>query len=119
MDKELVVPGYLEIAGEAATRLQSGEWTTNEVLVAALADLESFVRTRPDDSPFIDAGPLDPFPITKVVINGFEHLSQATNGQVPYGFAAIQRIGLVVAAVKALEVQVQELSRRVAELEQR
>ncbi|MCV7205272.1 hypothetical protein H7J71_25020 [Mycolicibacterium peregrinum] len=118
MDKELIVPGHLEIATEAATRLQSGEWSTNEVLIAALADLESFVRTPPGDQPFIDAGPLEPFPITKMVVNSFEELSNATSGQVSYGFAAVQQIGFIVAAVKGLEAMVQGLGRRVAQLEE-
>lgn len=116
---DIEIPGHFEIAVEAATRLQSGEWTTNEVLVAALSRLESFVRTPPSDQPFIDAGPLEPFPITKMVVNGFEEVSNATNGQVSYGESAVQRLGFIVAAVKGLEAMVQGLGRRVAELEQR
>lgn len=116
---ELEIPGHLTIAVEAATRLDSGEWTPNEVLVAAIADLESFVRTNPEDQPLIDAGLLEQFPVTKLVVNTFEHLSEATNGEVSYGFAAVQRVGALVVAVKALEAMVQQLNGRLTQLEQR
>lgn len=115
---ELNIPGHLAIAIEAAARLDTGNWTTNEVLVAAIADLESFVRTNPSDDFLIDAGPLEPLPITKRVINTFEELAQATNGKVPLGFAAIQRVGVLVSAVRTLELKTQELEGRLAQLEQ-
>jgi hypothetical protein len=117
-DKELGIPGHLDITIEAANRLNSGDWSTNEVLIAGLSDLESFVRTPPNDSPLIDAGPLEDFPITKMVVNGFETVSNAQSGKASYGLIAVMELGLIVAAVKALEVQVQQLNRRVTELEQ-
>lgn len=119
MDNELVIPGHLAIAVEAATRLNSGEWTVNEVVIAALADLESFVRTPPNDQPFIDAGPLEDTPITKFVINAFEELANARSGEDSYGYRAVNQIGLLVAAIKTLEVNVQQLGRRLTELENR
>lgn len=119
MDEGIEIPAYLEIATETVTRLQSGEWTTNEVMVAGLADLESFVRTPPDDHPFIDAGPLEDTPITKFVVNTFEELANARSGEDSYGHRAVTQIGLLVSAIKTLEVNAQQLSRRVAELEQR
>lgn len=113
------IPIHLEIAVEAATRLNSGEWSTNEVLIAGLSDLESFVRTPPNDQPFIDAGPLEGTPITKFLINAFEELAEARSGQDSYGDRAVNQIGFLVAAIKTLEVNVQQLSRRLAELENR
>jgi len=119
VDKELVIPGHLAITVEAATRLNSGEWTINEVIVAALSDMESFVRTPPNDQPFIDAGPLEDTPITKFLVNAFEELANARSGEDSYGDRAVNQIGFLVAAVKALEVNVQQLSRRLSELENR
>ncbi|WP_255801122.1 hypothetical protein [Mycobacteroides abscessus] len=118
-EKELVIPGHLEIAVEAATRLNSGEWSTNEVLIAGLSDLESFVRTQPGEFPIIDAGPLEQTPITKFLVNEFEKLSQTAGGSDSFGYRAITQIGLIVAAVKTLEVQVQQLGSRITELEKR
>lgn len=115
--KDLAIPPHLGITVKAAARLGTGEWSTNEVLVAGLADLESFVRTNPADAPIINAGPLEPVPITKNVINRFEHLAKETNGKVPLGFAAIQRIGVLITAIRALEEKTQELERRLAKLE--
>lgn len=115
--RDIVIPEHLLIAIEAAARLSSGQWTTGDALIAGIADLESFVRTNPDDQPLIDAGPLDAFPITKYVVGTFEDLAQETNGKVPLGFAAIQRVGVLVNAVRGLEVKTQELERRLAQLE--
>lgn len=117
-DKELVIPGHLEIAVEAASRLRSGEWSTNEVLIAALSDLESFVRLEPNGSPLIDAGPLESTPIFKMVVNGFEEATNATGSQGTHGSVAVMQLGIAAAAIKALEVQVQQLARRVAQLEE-
>ncbi|MAS06200.1 MAG: hypothetical protein CL534_16170 [Ahrensia sp.] len=117
MDRNIVIPGHLEIAAEAAGRLNSGEWSTNETLVAALSDLESFVRTPPSDMPFIDAGPLEGFPITKTVVNGFEHVTAEQSSKAPWGYVAVSQLGFVVAAIKALEAQNQHLVRRIAKLE--
>lgn len=118
-DKDLHIPGYLEIAVDAATRLNSGDWSANEVLIAGLSDLESFVRTPPNDMPIIDAGPLEDTPITKFIVNSFEATSNARSGQASYGLVAIEQLGFMVAAIKTLEVQVQQLNRRLTELEQR
>ncbi|WP_368834362.1 hypothetical protein [Mycobacterium intracellulare] len=118
-DKDLVIPGHLEIAIEAANRLNSGEWSTNEVLIAALADLESFVRLAPDGSPIIDAGPLEDTPIFKMVVNGCEKITNATGTQGTHGSVAVMQLGILAAAIKGLEVQVQQLNRRITELEQR
>jgi hypothetical protein len=117
--KELEIPGHLDIAKDAAMRLSSGEWSTNEVLIAGLADLESFVRTRPDDQPFIDAGPLEDTPIAKFVVNTFEEIANAQSGRDSYGERAVLQIGLLVGAIKTLEQHVLLLNRRVAELEPR
>lgn len=119
MANELQIPGHLEIAIEAATRLNSGEWSTNEVFLAALADLESFVRLEPGGSPIIDAGPLEATPIFKMVVNGFEKITNATGSEGTHGSVAVMQLGIVAAAIKGLEEQVQQLARRVAELEQR
>jgi hypothetical protein len=118
-DKDLVIPGHLAITIEAANRLNSGEWSTNEVLIAALADLESFVRLEPGGMPIIDAGPLEATPIFKMVVNGFEKMTNAAGSQGTHGSVAVMQLGIVAAAVKGLEVQTQELSRRLTELEQR
>jgi len=118
MGQELHIPGHLDIAIEAAGRLNSGEWSTNEVFLAALADLESFVRLEPDDSPMIDAGPLEATPIFKMVVNSFEQITNSTGSHGSHGSVAVQQLGIVAAAIKGLEVQVQQLGRRVAELEQ-
>ncbi|MDO3260578.1 hypothetical protein P5V33_11635 [Mycobacteroides abscessus subsp. abscessus] len=117
-EKELVIPGHLEIAVEAATRLNSGEWSTNEVLIAGLSDLESFVRTQPGDFPIIDAGPLENTPITKFIVNSMESMSRMS-GADSYGSRAILQIGLLVGAVKKMEELVQQLTNRITELEQR
>ncbi|MDM2420653.1 hypothetical protein [Mycobacteroides abscessus] len=53
----------------------------------------------------------------RCIINGFEAAAERTSGEVPYGAAAIERIGYVVAAVKGLEALVQQLSARVEALE--
>ena len=118
-DKDIVIPGHLNIAKEAASRLSSGEWSTNEVLIAALADLESFVRLEPDGTPIIDAGPLQATPIFKMVVNSFEKISNATGSEGTHGYVAVMQLGIVAAAVKALEEQVQDLHRRLAKLEER
>ncbi len=115
--RDLVIPPHLAIAVEAAARMRSGKWITNDVLIAGLADLESFVRTNPADQILITDKPLDPFPITKHVVGTFEDLAQETNGKVPLGYAAIQRIGVLVTAVRALEEKTQELESRLAKLE--
>ncbi|ORA64138.1 hypothetical protein BST24_02955 [Mycobacteroides franklinii] len=112
-----MIPPHLAIAIEAAGRVRSGKWITNDVLIAGLADLESFVRTNPADQILITDKPLDPFPITKHVVGTFEDLAQETNGKVPLGYAAIQRIGVLVTAVRALEEKTQELESRLAKLE--
>ncbi|MEU9806264.1 hypothetical protein [Mycobacterium sp. NPDC050853] len=117
MEREIAFPVHLAISAEAVNRLRNHGWSTDEVLIAGLSDLESFVRTRPNDAPFIDAGPLEPYPITKMVINGFEAAAVRTSGEVSYGAAAIERIGYVVAAVKGLEVLVQQLTSRIEALE--
>lgn len=119
MDKELHIPGHLDIAIEAAERLNSGEWTTNEVFLAALADLESFVRVEPGGFPIIDAGPLEDTPIFKMVVNGFEKITDSTGSEGSHGSVAVMQLGIVAGAIKGLEVLVQQLARRVAELEQR
>lgn len=115
-EEDLVIPGHLAIAIEAAGRLNGG-WSINKALIAGIADLESFVRTNPADDVLIDAGPLEPVPITKDVINRFEQLAQLTNGKVPLGFAAVQRVGVLVSAVRALEEKTQDLEGRLAKLE--
>jgi len=119
MDKELHIPGHLDIAVEAADRLNSGEWSTNEVFLAALADLESFVRIEPGGSPIIDAGPLEATPIFKMVVNGFEKITNSTGSEGTHGYVAVMQLGIAAAAIKGLEIQVQQLARRVAELERR
>jgi hypothetical protein len=118
-DKDLVIPGHLDITIEATTRLNSGDWSTNEVLIAALADLESFVRLEPGGSPIIDAGPLEATPIFKMVVNSFEKITNATGSQGTHGSVAVMQLGILAAAIKGLEVQVQDLNRRLTELEQR
>lgn len=115
--RDLVIPPHLAIAIEAAGRVRSGKWITNDVLIAGLADLESFVRTNPADQILITDKPLDPVPITKHVVGAFEDLAQETNGKVPLGYAAIQRVGVLVTAVRALEEKTQELESRLAKLE--
>ena len=117
-NNEVVIAPHLTIAVAAVNRLGRG-FSTNQVLVAGLAELERFVRTNPDDAPFIDAGPLEPYPVTKFVVNQLEKMASDTRGQVSYGVAAIRGLGPIVAAVKSLEVQLQQLGSRVAQLEQR
>lgn len=105
------VPKYLKLTHQLVDRLNEGADPV-EAVVTAFAELEMFVRTPVADQVLIDVGPLDPVPITKHAVGTMENLAQATNGEVSYGLAAIQRLGVLVDAVRALEVKTQELESR-------
>lgn len=119
MDREPLdasaVPEYLQTTHELVEKLNLGGQPL-EAVVSAIATLENLVRTNPVDSMLIETGPRDPVPITKDVVGRFENLAQTTNGEVSYGLAAIQRVGVLIRAVRALEEKTQELERRLVEL---
>jgi hypothetical protein len=110
------VPGYLKLTHQLVERLNEGA-NPVEAVVTALAGLEMFVRTPVADKILITEKPLDTFPISKYVVGTFEDLAQATNGEVSYGLAAIQRLRVLIDAINALEMKTQELERRLSQLE--
>lgn len=111
------VDEYLATTRQLIERLNLGV-DPLEAVVTAIGELEKFVRTPPDDAVLIEIGPRDAVPITKNVVGHFENLAQATNGQVSYGLAAVQRLGILVTGIRALELKTQELERRLAELDE-
>lgn len=109
------VPRYLQTTHELVEKLNRGDQPL-EAIVSAIATLEHLVRTNPADKILLTDEPLDPFPITKYVVGTFEDLAHKTNGEVSFGLAAVQRLGVLVSAVRALEEKTQELERRLVEL---
>lgn len=111
------VDEYLVTTRQLIERLNLGV-DPLEAVVTAIGELEKFVRTPPGDAVLISAGPLDPVPITKDVVGRMDDLAHGTNGEVSYGLAAVQRLGILVTGIRALELKTQELERRLAELDE-
>lgn len=109
------VDEYLVTTRQLIERLNRGV-DPIEATVSAIGELEKLVRTPPGDAVLIEAGPLDPVPITKDVVGRMDDLAHGTNGEVSYGLAAIQRVGVLVRGIRALEEKTQELDRRLVEL---
>ena len=54
-----------------------------------------------------------------IFVNGFEKITNSTGSEGTHGYVAVMQLGIAAAAIKGLEIQVQQLARRVAELERR
>lgn len=109
------VPDYLSITHTLVRWINEGS-NPVEAVVTAFAELEKFVRSAPTDPVVLDIGPRDAVPITKDVVGRMENFAYRSSGEVSYGLAAIQRLGVLVRGICALEVKTQELERRIVEL---
>ena len=111
-------PEYLTIANTLRERLSlAGERDSFAAINDAIAELETLVREPPNMSPMIDAGPLDEYPATKAVVSTMENVSHRGDDQGIYAIAALSGVGALISGLKLVEMLVQGLAARVANLE--